>query len=175
MPVAGVYLLGVLFLLVDIGFIGNVKNSIEENLAEAVTFLTLWLFMSNSHFLISLFEYFQFSLHLFPELPHHFLLSPNGSLLIQFTSLVITSLTQFSVLCNHVLALICSPLFVLKFFFLLGLSLHSLNNLLLFAFLVHFNMSFRLIDYHLSASALTLLSSLISHSLLILGLQTCGG
>ena len=172
MPISGINFSWVLLLLVHVGFISNIKDCIEQDLTKSISLFSLWLLMDDSHFWISFFESFQFPVHLFSKRSHHLFLSPYCCLLIKLSSLVVSRFSKLSVFNNHILALISSPRFVLKFFFLLWLSLHSFDYLSLFALLVHFDVSLGLIHDHLSTSSFTLFSCFVIYRLLILGFKT---
>jgi hypothetical protein len=169
MPVAGINFFRVLFLLMNISFVRNVKDCIEKLLPKFISSFSLGLLIYHSHLIIPIFESFHLSIHLIFEGLHHFFLSPYSCLLIQLSSLFISCFSKFPIFDDNLLALVSPELLILQFLLLFSLSLHPFHNLLFLSILFHILVSFALINDHLSPSSFSFLSDLLCNGLLILG------
>ena len=134
-PVARVYLIRILFLLVNVSFMSDVEDGIDHlgSLIGLSELLCLLIFLP--HEVIPLLKGLDFSGHLLLHGVEHLLLLEDSILSVKVLSLVVLGFSQLPVLNNDSPALSCSPGFVSKLFLLFGLSLHSLEDLCLSPFL----------------------------------------
>lgn len=124
MPVSGINFLGINFLLVFIGLICDVKDFINQTRAKYRVCLKLCIFLVLSHFTISknLFFYDMMGLMLMYSQQLNFFAFCNFFVkLFTFNVLVFS---KVSVLNNYILALLSTPDFILKLFFLGSLMFH---------------------------------------------------
>lgn len=169
MPVSRIDVVRVGFLLMEVGFIGDIEDSIKENCPELVSSLAVSLLLADAHLDVPLLEGGDVPSQLPLHLVEAFLFPPLRGLSVDLPPLVIASLSQLAIVHDHLLALFSAPLLIDKLFLLLGLPLEALQDLVLPLLLLHVLVSLHLIDDHLSSSSLSFLAVGFADNLLVLG------
>ena len=121
MPVTGVNVIRVSFLLMNVRLICNFEDSIKEHCPKLVSPLTMRLLFTDSHLYISVFEGINLSLHLPLQLFEELFLSPLSCLGVNLSSLIVTGFSKLAVIYDDLLALFGTPLLIHKLFLLLCL------------------------------------------------------
>lgn len=173
MPVAGIDVVRVSLLLVNVGLVGYFKDGIKEHSAELVAPLPVGLFVADAHFTVAVFEALNLSVHLVFHGLEHLLLPPLSSLGVNFSALLVAGLSELSVVNDDLLALLSPPLLIDKLLLLLSLPTKALEDLVLTTLLLHFLVGLLLFDYQLSSPTLAVLSVGLTDDFLVLRTKTC--
>ena len=136
-PVPGVQILGVRLLLMNVGFVRNFENSVEDDLTNIGSLLTVGLFLEDTHIVVSLPGHLDVPLHLLLHLEDTLLFTLLSVAQVNFPSLLVPDFSELSVLSYYILALVGTPLFIEELFFLLGFLLHPGHDLLLSVPVLH--------------------------------------
>lgn len=152
----------------NVSFICNFEDGIKKNSSKLVAAFSLCLLGKDPHLDISILKSVNLAHHLLLHLLELLFFPPCGSLNVDLTALLVPGITKLPIVNNDVLALLSAPFFVVKFFFLLGLALHAVQNLVLTALGLHLLVSFHLVNNHLATTSLALLALLLTDNLFIL-------
>jgi len=136
-PVPGVQILSVRLLLMNVGFVRNFENSVEDDLTNISPLLAVGLFLEDTHVVVSLPGHFNVPLHLLLHLEDTLLFTLLSVAQVNFPSLLVPDFSELSVLSYYILALVGTPLFIEELFFLLGFLLHPGHDLLLSVPVLH--------------------------------------
>ena len=111
-PVPGVQILGVRLLLMNVGFIRNFENSVEDDLTNIGSLLTVGLFLEDTHVVVSLPGHLDVPLHLLLHLEDTLLLTLLSIAQVYFPTLFVPDFSELSVLSYYIFALVGAPFLI---------------------------------------------------------------